>query len=66
LEPSARVVVVTISIASGMEATMSTTVKERASTTCKDNIHIYIHTYIKKLRTRAVYSTPLTDVMCAK
>ena len=32
LEPRARVVVVTISMAMGMEATMSTTVKERAST----------------------------------
>jgi len=33
LEPRASVVVVTISMASGIEATMSTTVKESASTT---------------------------------
>ena len=33
LDPSASVVVVTISMASGMDATTSTTVKERASTT---------------------------------
>eukprot|EP00597_Dinobryon_sp_UTEXLB2267_P019485 CAMPEP_0201108832 /NCGR_PEP_ID=MMETSP0812-20130820/63229_1 /ASSEMBLY_ACC=CAM_ASM_000668 /TAXON_ID=98059 /ORGANISM="Dinobryon sp., Strain UTEXLB2267" /LENGTH=59 /DNA_ID=CAMNT_0047370463 /DNA_START=339 /DNA_END=515 /DNA_ORIENTATION=+ len=32
-DPNASVVVVTISIASGMEATINTTVKESASTT---------------------------------
>ncbi len=61
-EPSASVVVVTISMASGMEATMSTTVKESASTTevmCAKCMYTVEHKMNETITSTAMMSTSM-------